>query len=210
MPIPTLTCAFAFAAPPERLMSRLAPEFCSWATGLMSDGVCLRFCFDTYEREVERYGGVEGTAVAETLFTADSHAVAELLYLSQQRLLSIDRTTLAILSVDDMLAGLGLAKPERRQLYQEYVASRYETGPEYRQRKEILRSLLGDPSCLSVEPGGGAVAEVFAARQGVLAPVAHRLESTRTARRTRTATDQTMPKLRAHALQPSFGQRPVP
>jgi thiopeptide-type bacteriocin biosynthesis protein len=174
-PDPHLRLRFHGAS--QRLMSELAPELCSWATGLMRDGVCLRFCFDTYEREVERYGGVAGTTAAEALFAADSHAVAELLYLSQQRLLGIDRTTLAILSIDDLLARLGLAEPERLQLYQEYVASRNETGPEYRQRKEALRSLLSDPTCLSVEPGGGAVAEVFAARQRVLASVARRLEA---------------------------------
>jgi thiopeptide-type bacteriocin biosynthesis protein len=164
-----------FHGVPERLVSQLLPQFCSWAADLMSDGLCLRFCFDTYDREVERYGGVSGTAVAEALFAADSRAVAELLYLDQQRSLGMDRTTLTVLSIDDLLAGLGLTEANRLEWYRERVVSRHETGPEYRQRKGTLRSLLGNPESLRTQSGGEAVAHTFAARRAVLAPVARRL-----------------------------------
>jgi thiopeptide-type bacteriocin biosynthesis protein len=164
-----------FRGVPERLVGQLLPQFCSWAAEVMGDGLCLRFCFDTYDRELERYGGVSGTAAAEALFAADSRAVAELLYLDQQRSLGMDRTTLAVLSIDDLLAGLGLAEAERLEWYRDGVASRHETGPEYRQRKGTLRSLLGDPESLRTESGGEAVARAFAARRAALAPVARRL-----------------------------------
>jgi len=164
-----------FRGAPERLVTQLLPEFCSWAVDLMGDGLCLRFCFDTYDRELERYGGVAGTAAAEALFAADSRAVAELLYLDQQGSLGIDRTTLAVLSIDDLLAGLGLTEAERLEWYRDRVVSRHETGPDYRQRKGTLRSLLGDPRRLPTESGGEAVAHTFAARRAALAPVAQRL-----------------------------------
>jgi lantibiotic biosynthesis protein len=166
-----------FCGAPESLVGQLIPQFCSWAADLMAEGLLHRFCFDTYDREVERYGGVAGTEVAEELFAVDSRAVAELLYLDQQRLLEMDRTTLAILSVDDLLAGLGLAEAERLQWYRGQVASRHETGPEYRQRKATLRSLLGDPQQLLAQPGGKAVAQVFAARREALVPVAQHLDA---------------------------------
>jgi thiopeptide-type bacteriocin biosynthesis protein len=165
-----------FRGAPEHLVGQLVPQFCSWAADLMTDGLCLRFCFDTYEREVERYGGVEGTVAAEALFAADSRAVSELLYLNQQYLLEMDRRTLAVLSIDDLLAGLGLTEADRLQWYRDQVVSRHETGQEYRQRKATLRSLLGDPRQLSAEPGGEAVAQVLAARRGALAPIAQRLD----------------------------------
>jgi lantibiotic biosynthesis protein len=164
-----------FRGAPERLVGQLVPEFCSWAADLMSEGLCLRFCFDTYDRELERYGGEVGTAAAETLFAADSRAVAELLYLDQQRSLGMDRATLAVLSIDDLLAGLGLAEADRLEWYRDRVISRHETGPEYRQRKGALRSLLGDPQRLPTESGGEAVARAFAARRAALASVARRL-----------------------------------
>ena len=52
---------------------------------------------------------------------------------------------------------------------------RRESGQEYRQRKQTLRLLLGDPARLLADPGGEAVAQVFAARREALVPVAWRL-----------------------------------
>jgi thiopeptide-type bacteriocin biosynthesis protein len=164
-----------FRGVPERLLSQLVPQFCSWAADLTNDGVCLRFCFDTYDRELERYGGVSGTAAAEALFAADSRAVAELLYLDQQRSLGMDRTTLTVLSIDDLLAGLGLSDADRLEWYRDRVVSRHESGLEYRQRKGPLRSLLGDPHKLSTELGGEEVAYTFAARRAALESVVQRL-----------------------------------
>jgi thiopeptide-type bacteriocin biosynthesis protein len=165
-----------FRGVPERLVGQLVPEFCSWATDLMRDGLCLRFCFDTYDQELERYGGVAGTAAAEGLFAADSRAVVELLHLDQQRSLDMDRTTLAVLSIDDLLAGLGLAEANRLEWYRDQVVSRHETGPEYRQRKDILRSLLGDSQKLRTGSGGETLLRAFAERRTALASVAQRLD----------------------------------
>jgi thiopeptide-type bacteriocin biosynthesis protein len=159
-----------FRGAPERLVSHLLPQFCSWAADLMRDGLCHRFCFETYDREVERYGGEVGITTAEALFTADSRAVVELLHLSQQRLLAMDRMTLAVLSIDDLLAGLGLTESDRLRWYKNQGILRHESGQEYRQRKATLRALLGDPVRLLAEPGGESVAQVFAARREALMP----------------------------------------
>jgi len=165
-----------FRGVPERLVGQLVPQVCSWAADLMNEGACLRFCFDTYDREVERYGGVSGIAAAEALFAADSRAVAELLYLDQQGSLGIDRTTLAMLSIDDLLASLRLTEADRLNWYRDRVVSRHETGPEYRQRKGLfLRTLLGNPQELQTESGGEPMEQAFAARRAALAPVARRL-----------------------------------
>ena len=45
---------------PDRLIGKLVPELCAWADGLTSQGLCTRLCLDTYERELERYGGPAG------------------------------------------------------------------------------------------------------------------------------------------------------
>jgi lantibiotic biosynthesis protein len=97
------------------------------------------------------------------------------LYLDQQRSLGIDRTTLAMLSIDDLLAGLGLSEADRLKWYRDWVVSRHETGPEYRQRKGLLRALLGNAQELRTESGGEAIERVLAARRAALAPVARRL-----------------------------------
>jgi thiopeptide-type bacteriocin biosynthesis protein len=63
---------------PARLHVEVMPALQVAAAPLLGDGRVWRLQFDTYEREVERYGGYEGIALAERLFEADSEAVLEL------------------------------------------------------------------------------------------------------------------------------------
>ncbi len=164
-----------FRGDPEDLLRRLLPEVSSWARELMADGLCQRFTFDTYERELERYGGPAGTAAGESLFAADSRAVTQLLPLAVRRMPTIDRTALAVLSIDDLLAGLGLDEPERLRWYERHETSRHDAGAEYRSRQAALRPLLGDPRRLAAEPGGAQLQRVLGERRAALAPVAKRL-----------------------------------
>ena len=132
--------------------------------------MCSRFAFDSYEREVERYGGPLGIVEAEAVFAADSTAVAELLALGRDGRLGLDRTTLAVLSIDDLLAGLGLDEAQRLTWYRDRVYARHLTGPEFRQRGRDLRALLGDLECLCETPGGPAVSAVLGTRRVALEP----------------------------------------
>jgi thiopeptide-type bacteriocin biosynthesis protein len=161
----------------ERLTGELMPHLCVWADGLFADGLCTRLCFDTYDRELERYGGTAGTAAAEAVFGADSRAVIEMLRLSREGLLGMDLTSLAVLSIDDLLTGLGASEAERVDWYRERASSRTVAGDEYRRRKDALRGLLGDPEQIRNQPGGDALARVLAARRNELEPIARRLDA---------------------------------
>ena len=163
-----------FRGAPEDLLERLLPQLCAWAGELVAGGVRNRFAFDTYEREVERYGGEEAMSIAESIFAADSAAVAELVWLRQGQMPTLDATTLAALTMDDLLAGFGLSEDERVAWTRDILLSSND-GREYRERKETLRLLLGDPEAVAREPGGAAVAAVLRARRGALAPCAEKL-----------------------------------
>lgn len=63
-------------------------------------GILTRFAFETYERELERYGGEAGMQHAEELFFRDSRTVTELLQLEAGRLPGLDRITVGCLSVE--------------------------------------------------------------------------------------------------------------
>ncbi len=164
-----------FRGEPERLTGQLLPQLCTWATGLMEAGFCSRFVFDTYDREVERYGGTASTQLAESIFAIDSRTVSELIYLIQERVLKLDRITLAVLSADNLLASLGLTQAARLQWLQQHVTTRHEVGQEYRQKKTVLRSLINDQSRLLNEPGGESVAQAFTTQSIMLAPIVERL-----------------------------------
>jgi lantibiotic biosynthesis protein len=171
-----------FRGCPDRLIGQLFPEFCSWANTLISEGVCSRLCFDTYEREVERYGGPQGISLAESVFGADSRFVVEVLRLGRKGLLTADMTTLAVLSIDDLLAGLGASEAQRLAWYRERVHSRTTSGTEYRRRQAALRSLLDDPAHIRLQQGGDALTRALAKRRQEMSRPKERLnELTETA-----------------------------
>jgi thiopeptide-type bacteriocin biosynthesis protein len=134
-----------FKGQPERLMGEVVPELCSWAKEQITEELCTRLCFDTYERELERYGGPDGTLVAERVFGADSRAVVDLLRLSRAGLLEMDLTSLAVLTIDDLLAALGATEAERLEWCRRCVPWSRVAGEQYRQRKPMLRLLLSEP-----------------------------------------------------------------
>jgi lantibiotic biosynthesis protein len=164
-----------FGGAPERLVQELFPRICEWTGELLAAGACRRVAFDTYEREIERYGGPAAMDVAETLFAADSAAAVELLRLAESELPTIDRTTLALLSVDALLAALGLDAPARLAWYRGCVGAKHRSGDDYRERRGALRRLLGDPGARLGEPGGRALERVLAARGSAVAHAAARL-----------------------------------
>jgi thiopeptide-type bacteriocin biosynthesis protein len=67
-----------FHGEPSRLSSDVLPLLQDTVAPLLADRRLWRIQFDTYEREVERYGGLEGIELAERFFHADSEAVLSL------------------------------------------------------------------------------------------------------------------------------------
>jgi len=147
-----------FRGKPDQLLRELLPEICGWASELIESGLCQRFVLDTYEREIERFGGAAGTALAETIFAADSQVVSNLLHLVQSKTTTLDLTTLAVLTVDTLLEGLGLDASARADWCWSQLQSRREASREYRERKNELRPLLATPARLRLERGGSAIA----------------------------------------------------
>ncbi|MET0834908.1 MAG: thiopeptide-type bacteriocin biosynthesis protein, partial [Actinomycetota bacterium] len=163
-----------FRGEPGRLTAKLLPRLSEWAGGLVTAGRCDRFAIDTYEREVERYGGPEGMTAAEELFGADSRCVAGLLGCLRGGL-GLDRVGLAVVTTDDLLDALGLDPRRRLEWCGGRVADRRASGPEHRRRKVVLRPLLTDPRRLASVPGGREALGHLADRRAALSPIAERL-----------------------------------
>jgi thiopeptide-type bacteriocin biosynthesis protein len=100
----------------------------------MAAGQVSRFGFDTYERELERYGGPSGIAWAETFFAADSSSVADMLNQLDGGD-GFDRLSLLAISVDRLLEDLGLDETARPTWCKQQASSRHIGGSEYRERK---------------------------------------------------------------------------
>jgi thiopeptide-type bacteriocin biosynthesis protein len=166
-----------FHGSPQRLTGQLFATLCDWAGRLMSEGLCLKFAFDTYEPEIERFGGAAGMAAAEALFSADSTASAKLLHELKRKVWPHDELILQALSIDDLLHAIGFDEAQRLRWYRGQTNARgADIGAEFRQRKNVLRSVLGQPQqFLAGFPGGDAIGEILAQRREALLPVAQRL-----------------------------------
>jgi thiopeptide-type bacteriocin biosynthesis protein len=93
---------------PERLLAEFWPSLHGAARPWLEDGRLHRLQLDTYEREVERYGGPDGIGIAEALFEADSDMVLAVLpHVIGDAGLDA-RWRLALLGVDRLLDDLGL------------------------------------------------------------------------------------------------------
>jgi thiopeptide-type bacteriocin biosynthesis protein len=104
-----------FHGNPKTLSARVLPRL--WeCLSRQQQGKVWRVQLDTYEREVERYGGLAGIRIAECLFRLDSELVLALLSAIAGRLGADLRWRLGFLSVDTLLGGLGLDMNTRRAL----------------------------------------------------------------------------------------------
>jgi lantibiotic biosynthesis protein len=97
-----------FHGDPEALTGRVLPALYAGVTPLLDDGRLWKLQLDTYEREVERYGGLFGIGPVERLFQADSDAVLEILDMLEGDEGADVRWRLAFYGVDALLNDLGL------------------------------------------------------------------------------------------------------
>jgi thiopeptide-type bacteriocin biosynthesis protein len=132
-----------FRGDPAVLASELQPRLSAWAAERVAAGDIGSVALDTYEREVDRYGGEAGIAAAEAVFGADSRAVAELVALDLAAALSVERRLVAVLAVDRLLGGLGLDEAARLAWCARWVPSRADAGAAWREHKDRLRAVVG-------------------------------------------------------------------
>jgi thiopeptide-type bacteriocin biosynthesis protein len=89
------------------------PSVLSRAAPLVADGRVWRLQVDTYEREIERYGGPHGILVAEKIFWTDAEAVLKLLQVLSENEMADIGWRVALSGVDALLEILGLTVKQR-------------------------------------------------------------------------------------------------
>lgn len=164
-----------FQGKPDALTRTVWPQLCVWVDGLINKNLCRRFVIDTYERELERYGGASGLAEIEKIFSADSFAVAQMLKISRNGALEMDQIALATISIDSLLSNLGIPENEKIAWCREGGISKSSGGIEYRKRQKTLiegaRSLAVGAKGTPLESLG----KIFAARNAEMAASVARL-----------------------------------
>ncbi|MEA2604173.1 MAG: lantibiotic biosynthesis protein [Acidobacteriota bacterium] len=102
-----------FHGRPAELGGRLLPRLHEELDPRLADGRLWKVQLDTYEREVERYGGPEGMLLAESIFEADSEAVLAIVGMLEGDEGADVRWRIALRGIDMLLTDLGLEGEER-------------------------------------------------------------------------------------------------
>ena len=106
-----------FHGDPDTLCSTVLPRLRAAASPLIEHGLLRRVQLDTYEREVERYGGTaEVMEISERLFQADSEAVLDIIDALSDDEWSQSRWQLTLAGMNRMLCDLGFDLTERLEL----------------------------------------------------------------------------------------------
>ena len=103
-----------FHGTPSRLTSEVLPLLESATAPLLQDGRLWRLQLDTYDREIERYGGPAGILLAERLFHTDSEAALAIVEHLTGDEGADTRWRLALCGIDLLLTDLGLDPTAKR------------------------------------------------------------------------------------------------
>jgi len=129
-----------FHGDPTELAEALIPALRDATEPLLRERTLWRVQLDTYEREIERYGGDEGMIVAERLFFADSEAVLDLLDGFAGDEGAHMRSNMAFVGIDRLLDVFGCDLAAKRRIV---AALRDATGRDVHVNKQLRRQ-LGD------------------------------------------------------------------
>ncbi|MGN7175832.1 hypothetical protein BK139_07365 [Paenibacillus sp. FSL R5-0490] len=124
---------------PDLLVAKGIPSIYQWANTMKKEGLLNRMVIDTYDPEIERYGGSDLISSAETFFSKDSEAVARYLGLRRFERIDISEELFGALSVIDILEGFSLSFREQLNWLNDSVNYK-EYKEEFKQMKsELLR-----------------------------------------------------------------------
>lgn len=108
---------------------------------LVQRGVIRRMCVDSYDREVERYGGPEAIDEMEKIFTTNSNALSSLVTALYQKQITLDPLAVAVLSLDQFFQFWGLV-PQERLHYIQSQSEKYAESEAFRPQRKLFTELL--------------------------------------------------------------------
>jgi thiopeptide-type bacteriocin biosynthesis protein len=179
---------FRVRGEPGWLYGEILPRLAAQTRAMLDDGRMWRLQLDTYEREVERYGGPAGIELAEQLFCADSACVVDIVGMLAGDAGSDARWRLALRAIDQLLDDLGFDLALRLATMQRVrdsfarehrvdssVGFQRGLGDKYRKERVALEALLDRSRDADSELSPGL--ERLAARSAANAPIVAELRA---------------------------------
>lgn len=169
---------------PQSLTRAVIPRLHELLVPLAKNGIVVRWNLDTYQREVERYGGPLGMEMCEELFCADSAAALEIVEATEGNEGGEARWQLALRGCHTWLSDLGFDPAGRRDVarristafaaeFRVDSALRKQIGEKYRNQRQRIESLVCDGWSADHPLAEGF--EILARRSAAAQPTARRL-----------------------------------
>lgn len=92
----------------EKKLLNMYPDIKKWLRSLIEKGLLSHFTIDTYEKEIERYGGTKLINYAETLFCFDSIVVEDILRLKRLKSINFSDEVIGMISIIHYMEQFGL------------------------------------------------------------------------------------------------------
>lgn len=176
-----------FHGDPALLTSKLLPYLHAVLEPATARGLVWKIAVETYEREVERYGGPEGIELAEQLFCADSDAALSIISACEGDAGAEAMWRLAVRGCDQLMDDLGLSLDDKRRVitaardafgaeHGADAAFYKQLGDKFRTHGKELAALLTAPATDEDHPLSPALA-AFAVRSERIKPLAARLRA---------------------------------
>jgi thiopeptide-type bacteriocin biosynthesis protein len=178
-----------FHGAPAALYGGLLPRLSAAFAGHVEAGGVWRIQLDTYEREVERYGGPAAMLVAEQIFAADSDAALAILAATADDDSGQTAWLACLRGIDRLLDDFALQLPEKlavmtalrdgfgREFNLDTEFQR-RLGTKFRKHRAEIEAMLAGEDTAERAP----IAAALAARSEVVAPLAAELHRLRAAR----------------------------
>jgi thiopeptide-type bacteriocin biosynthesis protein len=168
------------AGDPARLAGAVLPEIERALEPHLASGAVWRMQVDTYERELERYGGDAGIDACERVFWIDSEAVLAILELLEGDAGADIRWRLALRGADQLLEALGLPDAARGALFararddlgREHHADAAfyaRLGDRWKRERPALEALLARDPAIDADHDYAPALEILAERSARLA-----------------------------------------
>ena len=141
-----------FHGDPATLRTSVLPQLQDFVAFLLDAELVWRVQIDTYDREVERYGGLHGITLAEELFAADSMSALSILSNYSGNAGASARWFLTLRSIDQMLSDFGLKTQTKHEFVRRLkspplpsdlaVQFKRHLGEKYRKERKAIESVM--------------------------------------------------------------------
>jgi lantibiotic biosynthesis protein len=144
-----------FHGDPATLSTSVLPQLQDFAGSLLDAGLVWRVQIDTYDREVERYGGPHGIALAEEIFCADSMFALTIVSNYAGNAGASARWLLTLRSIDQLLSDFGLKTRNKYEFVCKLkspalpsdlvIRFKRHLGEKYRRERKAIESVMTAP-----------------------------------------------------------------